>query len=201
MANTNGRLGRLPYRILSYIFNQADSQKDVSALIRTNRGYYETYTPDLYQKNIDESGQSALWWGVTHGNASTVSKCLENGADPNKSNKDDGTPPLSEAIARSHTDVVNVLLQHAETDVDTPDELGRRPLVFAVMYGDYDLVDRILVGKKARIDDFGKRASYLLLQSAVESRNTNVATLLLEHGCPMSGYGYDALADSIDLGR
>ena len=90
------------------------------------------------QVSINELN-SKLFDGVKTGNANTVLKLLQQGADVNAQDID-GLTPLSLAAGNGHTEVAQLLIQN-HADVNAKDNYGETPLIWAASSGHTEVAE------------------------------------------------------------
>eukprot|EP01083_Nonionella_stella_P150567 479832_1 len=108
---------------------------------------------------IDGRGQTALWVAAKKGNTSAVQMILENrNIDPNKQCRqchayvlysvDYRSTPLFVAVENKRTEVIDLLMGNAKTDVNEVDGFGRSPLSCAAMHGHVEVLRLLLENPK-----------------------------------------------------
>lgn len=150
--------------------------------------------------SIDHQGASALIRAAGSGYAALVVRLLDNGANPSQASYS-GATCMSAAVAARREAVVRTLLQH-EVDADQRLPGGGTPLMIAAALGLPRLAQPLLEhGADANAaDDRGNTALQAAAQFAFDSRDTVVASelleLLLRHGARIdlcNQNGQDAL--------
>ncbi len=150
--------------------------------------------------SIDNQGASALIRAAGSGYAALVVRLLDSGANPRQASYS-GATCLSAAVAARREAVVRTLLQH-EVDADQRLPGGGTPLMIAAALGLPRLAQPLLEhGADANAaDDRGNTALQAAAQFAFDSRDTAVASelleLLLRHGARIdlcNQNGQDAL--------
>jgi ankyrin repeat protein len=92
-----------------------------------------------------------------------------------------GSTPLSTAAGKSEIEIADVLLQHG-ADVNARDEIGRTPLLVAILnFVDIGLL-RLLLETGADVNMEDKRGLTSLWATILENGNPYILRLLLEYG-------------------
>ncbi|MCF7731805.1 MAG: ankyrin repeat domain-containing protein [Akkermansiaceae bacterium] len=130
-------------------------------------------------------GRSLISNGNLHtaareGDAATVARLLERGADPDKRNWRNATP-LHEAALHGHLPVVKLLVEHG-ADVNRRGDTYQKPLHFAAQAGHPAIVGYLL--------EHGAEISRALHETTYEGR-VETARLLLKHGADINEKGSD----------
>src|SRR5271156_3654705 len=120
----------LPNELLQSISENLKLEKDINALVRTNRYLYNLLNPYLYRHNIRLFGSSALQWAARCGQEGTARKMLAEGADTENSNEYGGTPLLL-AAAYENKALVELLLVQDGVNPNFKGLGGRTPLSWA----------------------------------------------------------------------
>lgn len=69
-----------PELVLS-IVHQLELERDVNALNQTCRHLYSMLDRELYRRDVQQHGSSALLWAARHGQVATIRKLIAEGAD------------------------------------------------------------------------------------------------------------------------
>ncbi|KAL2867539.1 ankyrin repeat domain-containing protein [Aspergillus lucknowensis] len=154
----------LPNEILLHIItDELDSQRDISAFIRTNHWLYSLGKRALYRYNTAKHGSDALLWAAKTGNIETALSALElGGANINlpqtkwtpETAEDQYETPLIVATRYRHPELVSVLLEKG-ADVNSKNTAQRTALWFAVSDGNMQLVDLLLQHPEIKPDEEG----------------------------------------------
>ncbi len=96
--------------------------------------------------NVINHGHSALSYATLRGHADIVKALLEVNADVNMVNNvsEWRKLPIHLATDNGHTEILQVLLQHPDTNVDCCNTFGWTPLVQAIVSCRYQAVDMLL---------------------------------------------------------
>jgi ankyrin repeat protein len=116
--------------MLQLVSENLKSKRDINALTRTNRYFYNLLNPYLYQHNIRLSGSSALLWAATFGREGIARKMSAEGADARKESEY-GDTPLFAAAMGGHKAIVGLLLAEYGLNPDPQDCRLRTPLSLA----------------------------------------------------------------------
>ncbi|KAE9971558.1 hypothetical protein EG328_005508 [Venturia inaequalis] len=133
---------------------------------------------DIDAKDI--FGRTVLYTACEHGRYKAAVELLARKADPQLPTIL-GLTPLHIAAASGHTSICNLLLQHGQCDIDSPNELyGWTPLCYAARHGHYDVVQLLLDHKGVDVNHRGilKRTP---LRLAVVGYHLGVLKLLGRH--------------------
>ncbi|KAJ5555137.1 hypothetical protein N7461_003607 [Penicillium sp. DV-2018c] len=129
--------------------------------------------------SLDAEGHTALFRQAALGDARGVQLLLDNGADPNGSDKAPLAKPLIAAVGEGHTVVAAMLIQYG-ANVDTSDRHGMTALWWAVDSGHVNLVEMLLVNG-AGTESVGLDGLTPLLWAA-SHENIPVLERLIYHG-------------------
>ena len=91
---------------------------------------------------VDASGYSALILAAYNGRLDTVETLLRAGANPNLGDKR-GNTALMGAIFKSEETIALRLIDDARTAVDTRNRAGQTAAMFAAIFGQQNLIDRL----------------------------------------------------------
>ncbi|KAH8430909.1 uncharacterized protein LDX57_008573 [Aspergillus melleus] len=123
----------LPNELIVLICQFLTLEKDINNFSRCSHRLHELLTFNLYRHNIAHYASSALVWAVDRGQAGTVEKMLEHGADPNRCvDPIDHRTPLTMAISANQHTIANLLLESQKCSLDKTDRMGGCPLSVAV---------------------------------------------------------------------
>lgn len=123
---------------------------------------------------------NALCYSAGNSNLPSCRVLLNNGADVNGVGLN-GSAPLSIAAGNLDVEIVNFLLQHG-ADVNTRDDIGRTPLLSAILaFGDVDLI-RLLLEAGGDVNLADSRGLTPLWATMLYNGNYQIIGLLLEHG-------------------
>src|SRR6056300_1746950 len=139
---------------------------------------------------------------VKNGNVNTVKKLLNNGANVNQADNENGITPLLTASRNGHTEVVKLLLNKG-ADVNKAGMFGRTPLWNASGEGHTKVV-KVLLGARGidvnKVDNYGQTP---LIIASYEG-HTEVVKLLLAKGADINQVDVDgesALRAASDAGH
>ncbi|KAK2739083.1 hypothetical protein FQN55_009616 [Onygenales sp. PD_40] len=181
-------------------------QRDISSLSRTAKRLHDLLTPYLYRNNASEFHQSsALVWAAKHGKEATAKLSLQNGANPQASERrvsalqfasknghavvvnlllrwNAAVPgdqwPLLDAITNAREEVVKLLLENDCFDPNKRGPFGRTPLAVATSYGHWGVVKLLLDKIKAGTESEIKSGSIALYLAAEQGHEDTVKLLL-----------------------
>lgn len=94
----------------------------------------------------NKDGETLLYLAAQNGHTDAVNALLENGADVNKGENNNGWKPLHSAAHNGHTEVVKTLLKN-KADVNKAGKDGWTPLHFAAREGRTEVVKTLLENK------------------------------------------------------
>ncbi|KID72119.1 Ankyrin-2 [Metarhizium brunneum] len=105
-------LANLPTELLLHIVKALDRDRDIYALCRTSRGFYNLTIDYLYRHNATAPNveRSAILWAAKHGRVLTAEKALLAGVDVNTPQAPSSTLPLVEAVRFGNAIMVWLLL-------------------------------------------------------------------------------------------
>src|SRR6056300_1340121 len=139
---------------------------------------------------------------VKNGNVNTVKKLLNNGANVNQADNENGIAPLLIASYRGHTEVVKLLLAKG-ADANKADKNGRTPLWNASDRGHVKVV-KVLLGARGidvnKVDNYGQTP---LIIASYEG-HMDIVKLLLAKGADINQVDVDgesALHAASDAGH
>jgi hypothetical protein len=66
----------LPNELLRDISEYLESERDINAVVQSNRRLYRLLDSYLYRHNVQQPGSSALLWAARHGQEATAQKSL-----------------------------------------------------------------------------------------------------------------------------
>jgi uncharacterized protein len=116
---------------------------------------------------------------VERDDPAAASALLRRGFDPNTRNPQ-VQPALTRAIQAGSLQVVQVLLQHPQTDIDIVNQAGETPLMMAALKGHLDLVRQLLDrGAKPH------RSGWSPMHYAATGPEPRTISLLAERGAPL----------------
>lgn len=114
------------------------------ALVKTHRQFYEIHNDRLYVHNVEDCGSLGLLRAAKHGVTKAVQRFLESGADAETEDAL-GRTSISCAAKNGHEAVVQLLVKHNRSILNTKDKTGRTPLSWAAENGQEQVV-RLLIG-------------------------------------------------------
>ena len=128
----------------------------------------------------DSKGATPLMWASKYGNFAITKLLLDQGVDPNLSNKG-GLTSLTYAAQAGFQDVVKLLLEEGYVSPDSPDEDGRTPLSYAAGSGHEGVVNILLEQEEVNPNSPNKYGQ-TPLSYAAQSGREGVVKILLERG-------------------
>ena len=135
----------LPNELLLQIAESLPSEKDINALVRTNRLFHTLLNPYLYRHNILHHASDALVRAAELGSASATAKLLAAGANVNVKDRS-GHPLLVKAAGMGRVEVVKVLVEHPGIDLNARGAgAGFSALNAALKHGRVDVAE-VLIG-------------------------------------------------------
>jgi ankyrin repeat protein len=219
---------QLANEILLMIAHSLGLERDIYALVRTNRRLYHLLNEHLYRHNIVHSGSRALLWAAEHGRETTTQMLLDAGAAFEPETEGRWTPLLL-AAEKEHATVLKLLLDRgANPDCGyTIDRSGSEvyggwvwhigtPLCRAAERENEALV-KLLLDRGANPDCWYTVGSYkdepygdrvpndrTPLSRAAERGNEALVKLLLDHGATPDFKVHDgqrALSLAVEMGH
>ena len=111
-AKANMELANLPPELLMHIAKALDRDRDIYALCRLSRRFFNLIVGYLYRHNASASNAetSAILWAAKYGQVSTAEKALQAGVDINLSQNSSGSLPLVEATRFGNANLVRLFL-------------------------------------------------------------------------------------------
>lgn len=134
---------------------------------------------------LDSSGSSPLDEAAWKGFADTCSLLLDRGASVNAANPETGKTPLNEAASNGQVKAVRLLLSRG-ADASIADKSGATPLENAARLNYGEIVSALLEEKSAARHSTNAAD---LLDNAVLEGQSDVASLLIEHGVDVNAKG------------
>jgi ankyrin repeat protein len=129
-------LADLPPELVLHVAAALRDTRDISALMRANRGLYRWLKKDLYQYNIDHENSSGLLRAGKKGNMSAI--CFFLGLPGvNLHARDGAGETVLHLAAKRHNafSTMMLLLRDSRVDINALDPYGWSPLSFAVRRG------------------------------------------------------------------
>jgi ankyrin repeat protein len=131
----------------------------------------------IVDERISTSFQD-LMYAVTTGDASAVKKLLDEGADPNRSDKT-GLSSLMAAAYSGQVEIIKILMEN-RVDIEDRDTSGYTALIFASNAGQIDCA-RLLIEQGADVNARDYDGSTPIMFAAQHGHN-DLVSLLLENG-------------------
>ncbi|PKK41421.1 hypothetical protein CI102_15091, partial [Trichoderma harzianum] len=135
-------LAHLPNELLEAIAHAIQLERDINALVQTNRHIYNLLNTYLYQHNVRFCGSRALLWACEHGRAVTAQRLLREGADTYATSTA-GRNPLTLAAENGYLELVKLLLKFG-VNTQYPDAKQRTSLSRAAENGHAAIVELLL---------------------------------------------------------
>jgi ankyrin repeat protein len=133
----------------------------------------------------DTAGNSPLIYAVQSGKSEAVSLLITAGANVSNINND-GITPLVRAIENGNLEIVSMLLQNGAITETWEKHYGLSPLHMAVLYGDIEVLRRLLdYAEDINIEDAARRTP---LDMARKYGHKQIADLLKSKGGKGSGF-------------
>ncbi|KAJ5638233.1 ankyrin [Penicillium lividum] len=152
---------QLPPEILLQIASTIESESDLASFVQVNRGAYQTLISQLYLRNAEDSGGSAILLAAKSGNCSTLGRALQawryakSPAElPTTSDREKYTPLFLAAI-RGNLAAVKMLLDYG-VDPNVRDRVKRTPLYVASGRGHTAVVETLLAQPKIKVNAYDK---------------------------------------------
>jgi len=143
-----------------------------------------TRKPDPADVHLQgQEGKSPLWWALSHKKAAAIQLLAEYGADLNET-YDDGTIPLSKAIAQQDGGDTTLLLVRLGADVNKRTAGKSTLLIDAVKLRNQDMV-WVLLNAGARPDETDA-AGWSALLYAIKNRDIGLIWLLIAKGASVA---------------
>ncbi|KAJ5376060.1 hypothetical protein N7509_012946 [Penicillium cosmopolitanum] len=182
----------LPAEIIWLIGGQLKTEKDISALMRANTVLYRLLLRNLYKRNIDQSGSSALVWCSMKGSEESVRLLVSMRANvdcayrfPGQSEWDSAAPlhvAANERIAKillDHGANINIVSYRGDTALHRA--AVNRHLALASF-----LLDRgININVSGHIDRSSYCICHTALHLAVQNQDYRMARLFIEWGADL----------------
>jgi len=133
----------------------------------------------------------SLHQAAADGDIEQVKLLIRNGADVNATVGKRAKTPLIDAVSYGHADIVEVLLANG-AKVDMADNLGRTPLIHALVTRDSIETVRALISAGADVNKASgeKLGSALPLNFAIFNGKLDVAKVLLDAGADIDAEGF-----------
>ena len=132
--------------------------------------------------NLNNSGNTPLFWAVLRGNVAIAELLISAGADVNAKNID-GMSPLSWAVDGDNVAIAELLIS-AGADVNAKNKSGDSPLSWAVRWGHITMV-KLLISAGADVNAKDNNHNYVLHYV----RDVEVAKYLIERGADVNAEG------------
>jgi cytohesin len=130
-------------------------------------------------KNWDDE----LLKAAENGNLIKVQTALENGANPNAKNNNNGSTPLHIAAYKGHVEIVKILLDRG-ADLNAKDNTGHAPLHWAAIEGHVDVV-RVLLDRGAN-PNAKNNTGHTPLHNAAYFGHVEIVKILLDRGADLN---------------
>ncbi|KAJ5371682.1 hypothetical protein N7517_003688 [Penicillium concentricum] len=149
----------LPAELILLIFSFLPSESSIAALALSNRHFYATANPYLYQNNVRQGNSSALDWAAQNGRIDTLQKALDAGAPlPKEQWKypkrvlNFQPHPISLAAKFGHANIVRYMVD-VGVDPNIRDADCFTPLTVAALAGHASVVKYLLdVGTRQHVE-------------------------------------------------
>ncbi|KAJ5748528.1 uncharacterized protein N7511_010224 [Penicillium nucicola] len=167
----------LPNELLLAIASFLDSERDINALVRTNRHLHSLFKSYLYIHNVKHHEGSALRWSAVHGVLPSVRESIRHGA---KFQGLVSSQPLLDAAHYGHVDIVSYLLSlGANPYSEEKGALKRTPVQWGIR-SNFPEVVKVMIEAGIDPNEKDKKGETLLHYSAKEcARNIEAATQVL----------------------
>jgi ankyrin repeat protein len=167
----------LPNELLLAIAKPLDSQRDINALVQTNRHFYNILNSCLYAHNVKYHRGFALEWSATNGVLESAKKSIQQGAQIQIG---DSSQPLLNAANNGHANMVAYLISlGANLQSEERGAIKRTPIQWAILHNHPEVVT-VLIEKGIDPDEKDKKGQSLLhLAAKVSTRNNEDVTRVL----------------------
>ncbi|KAB8259202.1 ankyrin repeat protein [Aspergillus pseudonomiae] len=195
------RLDQLPLELLILTAQSLHNQKDISALVRTNKTLHHALYAFLCRFNVEHHRSSALLWAARNGYTDLVTRMLDAGAnissyespteatyDPDNLVDLSEVNPLLAAAQGGHLGTLRAMLSEKRPGrASSPAQL-RTVFHWAIRSRTSDLVE-LMIENNAPLDPAGKHHMALsALSVAIDSGNNSIIPRLLELGARSGFY-------------
>jgi len=191
-------LNRLADEILILITKHICDEKDLNALVQTNRRFYNVLNASLYRHNYHHSGGSAFFWGIQHGQEATVRHAIAEGSLQTRNSLGEG--PLVVAARYGQLSILKFLLNCSDShlDINDQDKEGRTALSWAAANGDRAITQQLLSHSQCQPDLPSKGGQTPLTFAALFGHIDVVELLLSASADPHSAdeHGWTPLANA-----
>jgi hypothetical protein len=172
-------IATLPVELLLKVTDYCNSAKDLNALARTCRGFYNSVNPALYRWHVTRQGAIAALWAATFGVVGTFRHLSAAGADYRFMRNELGYEyaPLTTAARHGRDEVVTWLIQN--TDVANHETALQCALAEAVTAG-HAYTCRVLVQHGARFRVLARAEKVILVRDAVRQGKPWILSALEE---------------------
>ncbi|GAB1202090.1 hypothetical protein APSETT445_000701 [Aspergillus pseudonomiae] len=189
------RLDQLPLELLILTAQSLHNQKDISALVRTNKTLHHALYALLCRFNVEHHQSSALLWAARNGYTDLATRLLDAGANISSHeglDEDDYNPydlvdlsevnPLLAAAQGGHLGTLKAMLSEKRPGrASSPAQL-RTVFHWAIRSRASDLVE-LMIENNAPLDPAGTHPKALsALSVAIDSGNNSIIPRLLELG-------------------
>lgn len=186
-------LANLPPELLMHIAKALDRDRDIYALCRLSRRFFNLIVDYLYQHNARASNAdtSAILWAAKYGQESTAEMALQAGVDINLPQDSSGTLPLVEATRIGNANLVRLFLKKGAD----PNVLhGRAGTVLHTAAARWDMATATALlehgaNPNAQRFDNGETPLHTAINSGaiMTGGPTEMIELLLNHGADIAG--------------
>ena len=134
--------------------------------------------------DVDINNKNALYIACERGIIQTVNILLQNGANPNIHESEEGSTPLMIASMNGYRAIVYLLLE-AHANIDAQDRGGNTALMTACHIGNIDIVTLFIVNSADL--NITNNEGYTALDTAVMGENVEIVSLLVSNRAIASG--------------
>jgi ankyrin repeat protein len=172
-------LSILPTELILLIAAHLTGEKDLNALIQTNRKFHTFFNDRLYQTNVDQNHSTGLFWAAANNQKHTIEMFLEHGATLTQTTQKRAETPFILAADAGHLSLVKWLLTQPGVDATVADKQGRTPLMRACSNGRTEVVRFLLTLENINAAQGGPYSA-TPLRLATDGGHADIFRLLLE---------------------